>query len=77
MVKIGPSNPIRLPDGRIMILRKADEAGLITWSRVECWTSSPRAERTRTVYFANWHGTPNLSWEVSRQTYLKMSRRRR
>lgn len=60
---------IRLPDSRIMKLKDADDLGLLTWSRVENWTT-PRAKKSRVAYFANW-GSSKMSWEVSRQTYLK------
>jgi hypothetical protein len=76
MVKVPINGVIRLPDGRIMKLRDADELGLLTWSRVENWLSSPRAKTYRTAYFANWYKTPNASWEVSRQTYMKRMRKR-
>jgi hypothetical protein len=75
MVMTAINGVIRLPDGRIMKLRDADDLGLLTWSRVENWTT-PRAKRSRTAYFANWHKTPNASWEVSRQTYMKRMRKR-
>jgi len=74
MVHVAINGVIRLPDGRIMKLRDADELGLLTWSRVENFHSSPKA-KPKTAYFANWHNT-KASWEVSRQTYLKRTRKR-
>ena len=75
MVKVKPSEVIRLPDGRIMKVRDAAELGLLTWSRVENFLSSPKG-KPHTAYFANWHDT-KMSWEVSRQDYLKMTRKYR
>ncbi len=75
MVKIGPTGVIRLPDGRIMKLRDAAELGLLTWSRVENFHATPRG-KPYTAYFANW-GNTKSSWEISRQDFLKMTKKYR
>jgi hypothetical protein len=74
MVQTPINGVIRLPDGRIMKLRDADELGLLTWSRVENFQASHN-RKPKTAYFANWHDT-KMSWEVSRQTYMKRMRKR-